>query len=197
MRESVSSLGSDQVEKPKLSEEIRRQTAVNVARCYQCGKCSAGCPLSADMDFPPSVIMRMLQTGYPDLEKEVVGSHTVWLCLSCETCSVRCPMEIDIPKVMDSLRRESVRTRNVHPRARDIIAFHRSFLDSIRRLGRLYEVGLIIGYKARSRHLFQDVLLAPLMYIRGKLHLVPERIRERRRMRRIFSRTLNRKEPTP
>ena len=180
---------------PKLSELIRRQTAVNVHRCYQCGKCSAGCPLSADMDFPPSIIMRMLQTGEPDLEKKTVGSHTIWLCLSCETCYVRCPMEIDIPRVMDSLRLESVRTKNVHPRARDIIAFHRSFLDSIRHLGRLYEVGLIAGYKARSRHLFQDVLLAPLMYVRGKLHLVPERIRDRRRMRRIFSRTLNKKEP--
>jgi heterodisulfide reductase subunit C len=189
------SLESDQVEKPKLSEEIRRQTAVNVARCYQCGKCSAGCPLSADMDFPPSVIMRMLQTGESDLEKNAVGSHTVWLCLSCETCSVRCPMEIDIPKVMDSLRLESVRTKNVHPRARDIIAFHRAFLDSIRYHGRLYKVGLIAGYKARSRHLFQDVLLAPLMYVRGKLNLIPERIRERRRMRRIFSRTLDRKGP--
>lgn len=180
---------------PRLSEEIRRQAAVNVARCYQCGKCSAGCPLSADMDFPPSVILRMVQAGDPDLGKTAVGSHAVWLCLSCETCFVRCPMEIDIPKVMDILRRESVRTRNVHPRARDIVAFHRSFLDSILYLGRLYEVGLIVGYKARSRHLFQDLLLAPLMVVRGKLRLVPKRIRGRRRMRRIFSRTLNRKEP--
>jgi heterodisulfide reductase subunit C2 len=195
MRETDMSLEGRQVAGPRLSEEIRRQTAVNVARCYQCGKCSAGCPLSADMDFPPSVILRMVQTGDPDLEKEVVGSHAVWLCLSCETCSVRCPMDIDLPRVMDTLRRESLRTKNVHPRARDIIAFHRSFLDSIRHLGRLYEVGLIVGYKARSRHLFQDVLLAPLMYVRGKLHLVPGRIRGRRPMRRIFSRTLKRKEP--
>ncbi len=45
----------------KLADRVLEKTSVDVARCYQCGKCSAGCPLAADMDFPPSQIMHLLQ----------------------------------------------------------------------------------------------------------------------------------------
>ncbi len=113
-----------------LADQALKRTAVSVIRCYQCGKCSAGCPLAADMDYPPSLIMRMLQTGAADLEEKVLRSYTIWLCLSCEICFARCPMEIDIPKLMDFLRGESLRRKMVSPKAKEILAFHRSFLDT-------------------------------------------------------------------
>ena len=49
-------------------------------------------------DYPPSVIMRMLQTGNPVLEDKVLRSFSIWVCLTCEMCFARCPMSIDIPK---------------------------------------------------------------------------------------------------
>jgi len=177
-----------------LVEEIKSSRDVNVTKCYQCGKCSAGCPLAEEMDLPPSLVMRMLQTGDPQLEERVLRSHAIWLCLTCETCFTRCPMEIDIPIMMDFLRQRALRLGLANRRARrGIIAFHRAFLDSVRFTGRLFEVGMTVDYKARSQHLLQDLLVAPVMFLKGKLHLLPERIKARRQLKRIFSRTRQRR----
>lgn len=176
-----------------LSCRIEKATGVSVHRCYQCGKCSAGCPLAVEMDYPPSQILRMLQTGLSTEEEKVLRSMSIWLCLTCETCIARCPQEVDLPKVMDFLRIESMNRKMVNPGAKDIISFHKAFLDSIRTTGRLYEMGLIADYKARSLHLFQDVILAPWMFLKGKLHVVPEMIKGTDHMGKIFSRTLKKK----
>lgn len=178
-----------------LAECVLEKTGVDVARCYQCGKCSAGCPLAAEMDFPPSQIMHLLQLGdFPEMAEQALRSHTIWLCLTCEICYARCPMEIDIPKVMDALRHESLAQRKVNPKAKDILAFHRAFLDSVRATGRLYEMGQVLDYKLRSRHFLQDLLQAPWMFFVGKLHLLPELVRGRSLLARIFAKTLKAKE---
>lgn len=180
-----------------LNHRIEEQTCVSVAECYQCGKCSAGCPLAEEMDYPPSQVLRMLQIGTPTLEDKVLRSMSIWLCLTCETCIARCPQEVDFPKVMDYLRGEALKRGIANPRARDIIAFHKAFLDSIRTTGRLYEMGLIVDYKARTRHLLQDILIAPWMFLAGKLHIFPEMIKGKKQMSRIFSGTLKKKKEEP
>jgi heterodisulfide reductase subunit C len=177
-----------------LSGKIKQHTDVPVQKCYQCGKCSAGCPLAEDMDYPPSLLLRMLQFGTPELEEKVLRSYTIWLCLSCEMCISRCPMEIDIPVMMDYLRQESIRQKKVNPKAKDIVRFHRAFLDSINYTGRLYEMGLIVDYKMRSFNLMQDVTIAPSMFAKGKLHLIPERIKGLPLLSRIFSKTIKKEE---
>jgi len=177
-----------------FADRIQEQTGVHVARCYQCGKCSAGCPLASDMDYAPSLVLRMLQTGDPDLEKRVLRSMSIWLCLTCETCIARCPMEIDIPKMMDFLRQESMRQHQVNPGAKNIIAFHKAFLDSIQATGRLYEVGLIADFKVRSLKLTQDLNIAPSMFFKGKLPVFPEMIKDRVNLARIFKKTVRREE---
>ena len=178
-----------------LADRVLEKTGVDVARCYQCGKCSAGCPLAADMDFPPSQIMHLLQLReFPEFAAMALRSHTIWLCLTCEICYARCPMEIDIPKLMDALRSQSLAQKKINPKAKDIIAFHRAFLDSVRFTGRLFEMGQIVDYKLRSRHFLQDLLQAPWMFFVGKLHLLPERVRGRSLLARIFARTLKAKE---
>lgn len=177
----------------RLSSVLKQQTAVDIQKCYQCGKCSAGCPLSAEMDYAPNYIMRMIQTGDPELEKKVLSSLTIWLCLSCEMCYSRCPMSIEIPKVMDFLREKSLQQKITNPQAKKIIAFHKSFLKSIEQTGRLHEMGLIVDYKARVWDLLQDVALAPAMLAKGKLHLLPEKIKDRRAMSAIFSKTSKKK----
>ncbi len=179
-----------------LADPLYRSTGVDVTRCYQCGKCSAGCPLAAEMDYPSSVLMRLLQTRQPELEDKALRSHSIWLCLSCETCFCRCPMEIDIPRVSDFLRAEAVRQNKVHPAARNILRFHRSFLDVIRYTGRLYEVGLIADYKTRSWNLLQDVAMAPVLYFKGKLALLPHRVKNRRALRQLYKRSID-KEARP
>ena len=172
-----------------LSARIHHFTNESVLECYQCGKCSAGCPLARDMDFPPSYLLRMLQLGMPVLDEQVLASLSIWLCLTCEACVARCPKEVGLPRIMDFLRQESLKLGKVNPKAKEILAFHRSFLDSVRRTGRLHEVGLIARYKMRTLHLLQDVLAAPKMMARGKLRLMPPRGAGKSDVRKIFHRT--------
>jgi len=172
-----------------LKERIRCSLEESVLKCYQCGKCSAGCPLAEDMDFTPHQILRMLQHGTDELDRKVLSSYSTWLCLTCDTCHTRCPQEVDFPHIMDFLRSESIRRNLVHRKAKDIISFHKSFLDSIRLTGRLYEVGLIAGYKIRTMNLLQDIAVAPKMFAKGKLEPLPHLIKGRDAIARMFAKS--------
>jgi heterodisulfide reductase subunit C len=98
-------------------------------------------------------------------------------------------MEIDIPSMMDYLRQRSRSEKKVNKKAANIIAFHKSFLNSIRFTGRLYELGLIVDYKRQSLNMMQDITLAPKMISRGKLHLFPHMIKGTAQMAKIFKKT--------
>lgn len=176
--------------KKTLSNDILESTGVNSARCYQCGKCSAGCPLAEDMDFTSNTVMRMLQVEEADTDQELLQSKSIWLCLSCEMCIGRCPMEIDIPKVMDYLRQRSLKDGLQNKEAnKNIIPFHRSFLDMIHYTGRSYEVGLVVDYKLRSKDFLQDLTLVPAMLSHGKLPLIPETVKDRKNIKDIFKKS--------
>lgn len=181
---------------PTLTDDVCSHTGQDAFECYQCGKCTAGCPLAAEMDYSPQQILRLLQLGMPGMEREVLGSLAIWLCLTCEQCAARCPQEVELPKIMDYLRAESRRRGLVHPRARDILTFHESFLSTVKNNGRLHEVSLIGQYKLRSGHLLQDVLVAPQLLMRGKLALLPHGIEGKAAIRRIFERAEARHEGT-
>ncbi len=173
---------------PTFPERVREATGESVFQCYQCGKCAAGCPLAAEMDYTPNQILRLLQLNLPEMEEEALRALSIWLCLTCETCAARCPQEVDIPKIMDHLRQESRRRGLVHPKAKDILAFYESLLASVRKGGRLHEVGLVASYKLKTGHLLQDVLLTPQLLQRGKLSLRPHKVADTDAVRRIFDR---------
>jgi heterodisulfide reductase subunit C len=146
------------------------------------------------MDYPPSLVLRMLQTAEPAQAEKIYKSMSIWLCVSCEMCLSRCPMEIDIPKLMDYMRQKSFLAKKVNPQAKKIVSFHKSFLDSINYTGRLYEMGLIVDYKMRTGAMTQDVKVAPKMFAKGKLNPVPEVIKGRKKVSAIFKKTFNSKE---
>ena len=177
------------IEKDNLAWRIEKHVEVAARKCYQCGKCTAGCPVAGEMDYPPSMVMRMLQTESPENDEKLLRSHSIWLCVTCEMCLGRCPMEIDIPSVMDFLRQRSLKENKANAKAKNIIAFHKSFLSSIKYTGRLFELGLIVDYKRRSLKLMQDVMLAPKMITRGKLHFIPEIIKGTPHIKKIFKKT--------
>lgn len=162
----------------KNVEEISKQ---KIFDCYQCGKCSAGCPISFEMDYLPSLIIRMAQFG---MEKEVLRSKTIWLCASCETCTTRCPREIDIAAVMDGFRILAVR-RGVRPRLRTVRLFNKLFLGIVRKYGRIFEAELIAKFNFSSGKFFQDILKAPMLLKQGRLKIFPA-ISNRKAIKKIF-----------
>jgi heterodisulfide reductase subunit C len=104
----------------KKVEEISGQT---LPSCYQCGKCSAGCPMSSAMDLMPNQIVRLVQLG---LEDDIANSKTIWLCASCLTCAVRCPRGVDLAKIMEALRlltlRENIDRVNISEIPKETVA---------------------------------------------------------------------------
>jgi len=104
----------------KKVEEISGET---LPSCYQCGKCSAGCPMSSAMDLMPNQIVRLVQLG---LEDDIANSKTIWLCASCLTCAVRCPRGVDLAKIMEALRlltlRENIDRVNISEIPKETIA---------------------------------------------------------------------------
>lgn len=152
-------------------ERIERLSGENVARCYQCGKCSAGCPVSFAMDLAPRRIMRAVQLGLKD---EVLSSTTIWLCVQCNVCSARCPRQIEVARVMEACRL-IFHQEKYRPGDRDVMLFHRLLLDSVRRWGRLHELDLAASYNLTSGHLTANLSLVPGLISRGKLSILPHR----------------------
>ena len=84
----------------ELAKKIQAETGQNVYLCYQCVKCTSGCPLAEHFDLEPNQVMRMVQFG----DESVLESKTIWTCASCLTCVSRCPKNVDLPRVMEALR---------------------------------------------------------------------------------------------
>jgi heterodisulfide reductase subunit C len=84
-----------------FTKKVELISGQNLFACYQCGNCTAGCPVSFAMEIGPHEAIRYTLLG---LEEEVLRVNTFWLCASCLQCTSRCPKGIDIARVMDALR---------------------------------------------------------------------------------------------
>lgn len=82
-------------------KKVAELSGQNVYLCYQCGKCSAGCPMGHAMDILPNQVIRLVQLGMQD---DIAASKTIWLCASCLTCTARCPKGVDLARVMEAIR---------------------------------------------------------------------------------------------
>ena len=164
--------------------EVERRSGTPVGACFQCHKCSTGCPIGPEMDYLPSQVMRLIHLGQ---EAAILQSTAIWLCASCEACTTRCPMGIDIAGVMDALRMMAVERKIAVPDPRGE-QFNRSFLSSVRRHGRVYELGMLTAYKLRCRDLLADMDKAPKMLAKGKLALLPTRSGSVEEVREVFRR---------
>lgn len=166
----------------------RLEGAINysLSHCYQCGKCSAGCPAAYTMSAPPNLIIRYLQLGFYD---RALGQNSYWVCSSCETCSARCPRGVPVKEVMEQLRHEAFR-RGLTSGERPVVILHKVFLKTVQLFGRLHEPALIVMNNIFSGRFFKDFTLAPALVLKGKIKLLPPAGADRASIRGIFARTL-------
>ena len=169
--------------------EIEEITGQNPNQCYQCGKCSAGCPIREYMDVSPNKVVRLVQLG---LMEKALKTKTIWLCAGCLTCSSRCPKEFELAKFMDGMRELAMR-HDVKPSEKNLLRFHKSFLQQIKYTGRAFELGLVASYKMRSLDMMSDVDLAPGMILKGKLGFLPHIVKNRNAVKNIFDKTEGKK----
>lgn len=165
--------------------QVNRLSGQTIQLCYHCHKCTAGCPVAGAMDFGPDRVLRLVQLG--DRERLLAGPD-IWLCAGCETCGARCPNQIDIARVMDALRQMAL-TEKVRLAEPDAVKFHRLFLFVVRNMGRMHEASLLAIHKLWTLNLMADMDSGAVMFLKGKVPILPRPIKRRQEVKKIFAAT--------
>ncbi|MBI2830859.1 MAG: 4Fe-4S dicluster domain-containing protein [Chloroflexi bacterium] len=173
------------VPKRSFRREVEEMNGQKVSACFQCEKCTNGCPVTFAMDIPPHKLTRSVHLGLRD---EALKSDTIWVCASCETCSTRCPNGIDIAHVMDTLRQLS-RREGITPSQKNVPVFHDVFLASIKKYGRVFEPEVGVNFTLKSSGLSGLIKQAGMgmsMFAKGKLKPLPVLSPARGQVKKIF-----------
>jgi heterodisulfide reductase subunit C2 len=163
----------------------------HATECFQCRKCTNGCPASFAMDLYPDQVIRLALLGQ---KEEVLRSKTIWVCASCETCTTRCPNGVHIAEIMDYFKELAVQEGIPTPQPQ-VVALHQTFLDNVRLTGRIFEGGLLPAYLLRSGQLRDkldkgtwrdDALLGWKLFRKGRLPVFPKFIKGRDEVKAIL-----------
>ncbi len=168
--------------------DLAREAGVDFDDCYQCGKCTAGCPMAHEMDLVPRQLIRLLQLGFIDT---VLAAKTPWICANCMVCSARCPQGVDIAGIMLAVRHTAKR-KGLRP-VREADIFDDLFVGNIRSYGKSNEAILAAKYNLISGHLLQDALNAPKMAARGMIGPKIHRVKDKAAVKRLVDRVLGSK----
>jgi heterodisulfide reductase subunit C len=176
-----------------LLSRIEGETGANISACYQCERCTNACPVSYYMDVKPHQVIRQVQLGW---REGLLGSSTIWVCLSCEMCSTYCPNEVAVATVINHLRNMAYHSV-IAPKERLLAVFHQTFLEELQRYGRVNELWLMNAFnrkpgvlreKIRSGVLKDELLLGLALWRKGKLHLAPRRSKAIEEIRAVVRR---------
>ena len=87
--------------RPDFAEELMRFSEDSALACFNCGTCTAICPL-IDEHFPRKMI-RYVQIGAK--ERILENAHELWKCLHCGLCTQTCPREANPGEIILGLKR--------------------------------------------------------------------------------------------
>jgi heterodisulfide reductase subunit C len=175
----------------RFMESVEAQSGIKISSCYQCKKCSNGCPVTFAMDIYPDQVIRLIQMGQ---REKVMGCNTIWICAACETCTTRCPNEVDIAGVMDYLKETAIKEGVPVPQPYTY-AFHRVFLDDVAKRGRVFEGSLVQSYMFRSGEIWrklkgggimEDFYLGFALLRKGRMPLLPKGVKAKREVKAIL-----------
>lgn len=158
-----------------------------IARCLQCGTCTGSCPSAHVMDIPPREMVAHFRTGNLGA---VLGSRSIWLCSSCYACTTRCPVGIKLTDIVYTFKRLAL-ARGLQPRRLPVVALPDAFIGSVRRFGRNNEPWFMIRYFWLTGlwGLVRRAGSGLALLRKGRLPIVPVRIRGRDQVREILRRT--------
>jgi len=178
--------------KPSFSDEISnllyaaKGSPINA--CIQCGSCSGTCPVADYMDQTPRRLIGMINANLKD---EVLDCNTYWFCASCYHCTVRCPADIDIAGVMYAVKRYSIWNKTYSD---DLVGpnFSEAWVKMIIRSGRSYEPILAPTYMFQlgTKEFFQEALNASKMVMKGKIPVLPPRIKRLDNFKKMIRRII-------
>lgn len=179
----VQTAAGDITTQPDFFTTIREKCGQPIELCYQCQKCTAGCPVGEFADYKPHQVIRMVYLGLADM---VLQSSMIWLCSACETCGARCPNGIRISEVNDALREISASAGQ--EKEKKTATFHRMFLADVKNRGRVHESMLMAKYKLKTGDLFSDLDLGFKLFQKGKMPLLAKGVKDKKGVRDIFRR---------
>ncbi|MFC1936726.1 4Fe-4S dicluster domain-containing protein [Chloroflexota bacterium] len=87
---------------PNLLLELKEFGDVNIESCFNCGNCTAICPLSTDSTPFPRNNIRRVQLGLRD---QILQSPDPWLCYYCGDCTQTCPRQAEPAEAQMAMRR--------------------------------------------------------------------------------------------
>lgn len=166
-----------------FANEIERISGETPLSCYQCGKCSSGCPAMKWFEWPNHGVLRKIALG---AEEELLRSHAIWMCVACETCGSRCPNNIYISRLMDAMRQMAI-ARGIPPAEPVVTAFHHSFVGSVEKFGRVHELSMLMAFKMKTKDFFTDVGAGLKLFLKGKIPLLPSKVAAKGQIDRIFN----------
>jgi heterodisulfide reductase subunit C len=164
--------------------KVEALSGTSVRRCFQCGKCSAGCPMATFMEHPPNRVVRLLQLGQ---WQRILAGRSIWYCASCETCSTRCPNKVHLASIMDALRKLSWDAEGASKESYVQLA-NKLFLQNIRSYGRQYEMRLAAVFNVKSGQFLKDLMLGPKLLAKGKLKMFHSKNKNLPEIEKIFTR---------
>lgn len=187
MAASDKSAGSSDELNRLLLDELRYTPEwEKIKECIQCGTCTASCPTSWAMDYGPREVMDLFRTGKLD---KVLRSNSMWTCVSCYTCSTRCPSGIKLSDIVYALRSIALR-KGLCDRGETAPAMSTTFVGVVDKHGKSVETELLTRFYLRTNPLgLAKILPLGLKLIRrGRLSLLPKRVRAPDDLKKIMAR---------
>ncbi len=136
---------------PFQAKQLERESGIPISRCYQCLKCSNGCPVVRFMDFMPHEVIRYIQWGQA---QRILHAGTMWVCSTCATCATRCPNGIDVTGFMNFLKNK-IFEMGLPPKDRQVAAFHKAFVSGLLQQGHNNELLLMARYFLKRRNFLE------------------------------------------
>lgn len=176
----------------RFVRELESSGPFQAEACFQCRKCTNGCPVTFAMDLYPDEVIRLVILGQ---REKVLSCGTIWVCSACETCTTRCPNEVKISELMDCLKEKALQEGIPTPHPQ-VLASHQAFLNHLKKRGRIFEATYLPFYLVTSGELRRrwrdgtwraEAKQGWQMAAKGRIALFPKKIKGANEVRRILT----------